>query len=119
LPGTMRDGHINAFARRDPKAARAVARRRTADHRRLFLRKLPTGAADELADVLISRHEKASTLITSNRGLDDWAKLLGDVVIVAPLIDRLMHHGHLLEFDGKRWHLKEAVARIAKASSDN
>jgi hypothetical protein len=42
-----------------------------------------------LADVLMSRHEKASTLITANRGLDDWPKLLGDVVIVAPLIDRL------------------------------
>ena len=76
-------------------------------------------AADELADVLMSRHEKASTLITSNRGLDDWAKLLGDVVIVAPLIDRLMHHGHLLKFDGKSWRLKEAAARIAKASSDH
>ena len=85
----------------------------------LFLRKLPAGAADELADVLMSRHEKASTLITSNRGLDDWAKLLGDVVIVAPLIDRLMHHGHLLKFDGKSWRLKEAAARIAKASSDH
>lgn len=85
----------------------------------LFLRKLPAGAADELADVLMSRHEKASTLITSNRGLDDWAKLLGDVVIVAPLIDRLMHHGHLLKFDGKSWRLKEAAARIAKASTDN
>ena len=76
-------------------------------------------AADELADVLMSRHEKASTLITSNRGLDDWAKLLGDVVIVAPLIDRLMHHGHLLKFDGKSWRLKEAAARIAKGSSDH
>ena len=82
----------------------------------LFLRKLPAGAADELADVLMSRHEKVSTLITSNRGLDDLAKLLGDMVIVAPLIDRLMHHGHLLKFDGKSWRLKEAAARIAKAS---
>jgi DNA replication protein DnaC len=72
-----------------------------------------------LADVLMSRHEKASTFITSNRGLDDWPKLLGDVVIVAPLIDRLMHHGHLLKFDGKSWRLKEATARVAKASSDN
>jgi DNA replication protein DnaC len=67
----------------------------------LFLRKVSPGAADELADVLMSRHEKASTLITSNRGLDDWATLLGDVVIVAPLIDRLMHHGHLLKFNRK------------------
>ena len=67
----------------------------------------------------MSRHEKASILITSNRRLDDWPKLLGDVVIVAPLIDRLMHHGHLLKFDGKSWRLKEAAARVAKASADN
>lgn len=80
----------------------------------LFLRRLPAGAGDEFADVLMSRYEKASTIITSNRGLDDWAKLLGDVVIVGPLIDRLMHHGHLLKFDGKSWRLKEAAARIAK-----
>ena len=83
----------------------------------LFLRRLPAGAGDEFADVLMSRYEKASTIITSNRGLDDWAKLLGDVVIVGPLIDRLMHHGHLLKFDGKSWRLKEAAVRIAKRGS--
>jgi DNA replication protein DnaC len=83
----------------------------------LFLRRLPPGAGDEFADVLMGRYEKASTIITSNRGLDDWAKLLGDVVIVGPLIDRLMHHGHLLKFDGKSWRLKEAAARIAKRGS--
>jgi DNA replication protein DnaC len=83
----------------------------------LFLRRLLAGAGDEFADVLMSRYEKASTIITSNRGLDDWAKLLGDVVIVGPLIDRLMHHGHLLKFDGKSWRLKEAAARIAKRGS--
>lgn len=83
----------------------------------LFLRKLPAGAGDEFADVLMSRYEKASTIITSNRGLDDWAKLLGDVVVAGPLIDRLMHHGHLLKFEGKSWRLKEAAARIAKRES--
>lgn len=83
----------------------------------LFLRRLPPNAGDELADVLMSRYEKASTIITSNRTLDDWAKLLGDVVVVAPLLDRLMHHGHLLKFEGKSWRLKEAAARIAKRAS--
>ena len=83
----------------------------------LFLRRLPAGAGDEFADVLMSRYEKASTIITSNHSLEDWAKLLGDVVVVAPLIDRLMHHGHLLKFDGKSWRLKEAAARIAKRGS--
>ena len=85
----------------------------------LFLRKLPASAGDELADVLMNRYEKASTIITSNRALDDWAKLLGDVVVVGPLLDRLMHHGHLLKFEGKSWRLKEAAARLAKQPSAN
>jgi DNA replication protein DnaC len=80
----------------------------------LFLRKLPPHAGDELADVIMSRYEKASTLITSNREIDDWAKLLGDAVIVTPLLDRLMHHGHLLKFVGKSWRLKESAERIAR-----
>ncbi len=80
----------------------------------LFLRKLPPHAGDELADVLLGRYERASTIITSNRPLDDWARLLGDVVVVTPLLDRLMHHGHLLKFEGKSWRLKEAAARAAK-----
>lgn len=85
----------------------------------LFLRKLPAQAGDELADVLMSRYEKAATIITSNRPLDDWPRLLGDAVVVTPLLDRLMHHGHLLKFEGKSWRLKEAANRVAThASSD-
>jgi DNA replication protein DnaC len=80
----------------------------------LFLRRLPAHAGDELADVLMARYEKASTIITSNRPLDDWTRLLGDVVVVTPLLDRLMHHGHLLKFEGKSWRLREAAARAAR-----
>lgn len=83
----------------------------------LFLRKLPAQAGEELADVLMSRYEKGTTMLTSNRPFEDWAKLLGDVVVVTPLLDRLMHHGHLLQFEGKSWRLKEAAARIAKRGS--
>lgn len=84
----------------------------------LFLRRLPAQAGDELADVLMSRYEKASTIITSNRTVDDWPKLLGDVVVIAPLLDRVMHHGHLLKFEGKSWRLKEAAGRLAKRNQD-
>ncbi len=84
----------------------------------LFLRRLPPNAADELADVLMSRYEKASVMITSNRPIEDWAKLLGDVVIVTPLLDRLMHRGRLLKFEGKSWRLKEAAERVAKRAAD-
>jgi DNA replication protein DnaC len=83
----------------------------------LFLRRLPAQAGDELADVIMARHENASTIITSNRPIEDWTRLLGDVVVVTPLLDRLLHHGHLLKFEGKSWRMKEAAARAAKRSS--
>jgi DNA replication protein DnaC len=83
----------------------------------LFLRKLPASAGEELADVVMNRYEKKSTMVTSNRPLEDWGKLLGDVVLVAPLLDRLMHHSHLLKFEGKSWRLKEAAARVARKTA--
>jgi len=45
----------------------------------LFLRKSLVGAGDELAEILMSRCEKLSTVITSNRPLKDWPKWLGEV----------------------------------------
>ena len=80
------------------------------------LRRLLQQWFDELPDVLMSRYEKQSTPITSNRSIEDWAKLLGDVVVVTPLLDRLMHHGHLLKLEGKSWRLKESAARLAKSA---
>ncbi len=65
----------------------------------LFLRKLPAQAGD--GDELMSRDEKASTLVTSNRPFEDWARLLGDTVVGTPLLDRLLHHEHLLKFGGQ------------------
>jgi DNA replication protein DnaC len=41
--------------------------------------------------------------------------VFGDAVIVTPLLDRLMHHGHLIKFVGKSWRLKEFAERLAKA----
>lgn len=67
----------------------------------------------------MSRFERGSAIITSNRVSEDWPKLLEDVVVVvvAPLLDRLMHGGYLLKFEGKRWRLKEAAVRVAKRAT--
>ncbi|MGE0550469.1 MAG: ATP-binding protein [Kofleriaceae bacterium] len=45
------------------------------------------------------RYERASTLLTSNRPVDDWGKLLGDAAAGSALIDRLLHHAHVLQCD--------------------
>ena len=43
-----------------------------------------------------ARHEKASTVLTSNKGFEDWGGVLGDEVMAAALIDRLVHHCHIV-----------------------
>jgi len=57
-------------------------------------------------------------MVTPNRPSEDWARILGDTVVVTPLLDRLMHHAHFLKFDGKSWRLREAAARVAKRTSN-
>ena len=63
----------------------------------LGMRKLPLTAAVELLEIIMRRYERASTLLTSNRPVDDWGKLLGDSAAVTAMLDRLLHHGHVLK----------------------
>lgn len=81
----------------------------------LFLRKIPSTAIEELQEVIFGRYrKKRSTLVTSNRVVDDWAKLLGDAAASSAILDRLMHHCYLLHFEGPSWRLKQSAERIAK-----
>jgi len=52
----------------------------------LGMRKLPHTAAEDLLEVIMRRYERASTLLTSNRPVDDWGKLLGDTAAVTALL---------------------------------
>jgi DNA replication protein DnaC len=51
------------------------------------MRKLPAAAADDLLEIVMRRYERASTIITSNRPLEDWPKLFGDTPAVAAFLD--------------------------------
>jgi DNA replication protein DnaC len=74
------------------------------------MRKLPHTAAEDLLEIVMRRYERASTLLTSNRPVDDWGKLLGDVAAVGAMLDRLLHHGHVLKCGPKSWRTKTAPA---------
>ena len=56
---------------------------------------------------------RRAIVITSNRMVRDWGKYLGDATMATTILDRLMHHYAMLEFEGKSYRLKEAAARIA------
>ena len=63
----------------------------------LGMRKLPLSAAEDLLEIVLRRYRRASTLVTSNRPVEDWGKLLGDTAAVSAVLDRLLHHGHVLK----------------------
>jgi DNA replication protein DnaC len=85
----------------------------------LGMRKLPASAAEDLLEIVMRRYERTSTILTSNRPLDDWPKLFGDAPAVAAFLDRLMHHSHLIEIRGKSYRLHEhsLTARSRKATA--
>lgn len=74
------------------------------------MRKLPLTAAEDLLEIIMRRYERASTLLTSNRPVEDWGKLLGDVAAVSSMLDRILHHGHVLKCGPRSWRTKGAVA---------
>lgn len=74
----------------------------------LGMRKLPATAAEDLLEIVMRRYERASTVITSNRPVEDWGKLLGDTAAVAAMLDRLLHHAHVLKFGPRSWRTKTA-----------
>jgi DNA replication protein DnaC len=75
------------------------------------MRKLPHTAAEDLLEIVMRRYERFSTLLTSNRPVEDWGKLLGDVAAVSAILDRLLHHGHVLKCGPRSWRTKTPAAQ--------
>jgi DNA replication protein DnaC len=75
----------------------------------LGMRNLPHTAAEDLLELIMRRYERASTILTSNRPVDDWGKLLGDTAAVTALLDRLLHHAHVLKCGPRSWRTKVAT----------
>jgi DNA replication protein DnaC len=73
----------------------------------LGMRKLPITAAEDLLELIMRRHQRASTIMTSNRPVDDWGKLLGDSLAVTPMLDRLLEHGHVLKCGPRSWRTRK------------
>lgn len=71
-------------------------------------------SAELLQAIVHQRYKlRRAIVITSNRVVQDWGKYLGDATMATTILDRLMHHCAMLEFEGKSYRLKEAAARIA------
>ena len=66
----------------------------------------PTGAM-LFFQLINRRYERASTVFTSNKGFEDWGGVLGDEVMAAALIDRLLHHCHIVNIRGNSYRMRK------------
>jgi DNA replication protein DnaC len=60
--------------------------------------RLPLAAAEGLLGLIMRHYERVSTLVTSNRLVEEWGKLLRDAAAVSAILDHLLRHGHLLKY---------------------
>lgn len=69
------------------------------------LKQLPNKAGEYLFEVIMRRYEVRSTMMTSNRPIEDWGKLIGDVPTAGAILDRLLQHAEIIPFKGKSYRL--------------
>ena len=84
----------------------------------LGMRKLPATAAEDLLELIMRRYERRSTMISSNRPVDDWGKQLGDTAAVSALLDRTLHHAHVLKCGPRSWRMKEHLTLRSREAAE-
>ena len=65
------------------------------------------GGADLLFQLVGTRYEQRSTIITANVGIGGWAKVFGDEVAASAIADRICHHCHIVRITGRSYRLKD------------
>jgi len=73
------------------------------------LKALPANSGEYLLEVIMRRYENRSTIMTSNRPLEDWGKLLSDVPTAGAILDRFLHHATLIAINGRSYRVKDAA----------
>jgi DNA replication protein DnaC len=70
------------------------------------MKSLPKRSGEYLFEVIMRRHELKSTMMTSNRPLEDWGKLIGDVPAATAILDRFLQAAELIEITGRSYRLR-------------
>ena len=76
------------------------------------MKQLPKRSGEYLFEIIMRRYETKSTMMTSNRPLEDWGKLIGDVPSATAILDRLLHHAEIITITGKSYRLKDRASQI-------
>jgi DNA replication protein DnaC len=71
------------------------------------MKQLPAKSGEFLFEIIMRRYELKSTMMTSNRPLEDWGKLIGDVPAASAILDRFLHRSELIHITGKSYRLRD------------
>ena len=80
------------------------------------VKQLPPKSGEYLFEIIMRRYELRSTLMTSNRPLEEWGKLIGDVPAATAILDRFLHHAQLIKITGKSHRMKDAALNLRDSS---
>ncbi len=76
------------------------------------IKQLPRRSGEYFFEVVMRRYETRSTIMTSNRPLEDWGKLIGDVPSATAILDRFLHHAEVITITGRSYRLKDQAKNV-------
>jgi len=82
------------------------------------IKQLPRHSGECLFEIIMRRYETKSTMMTSNRPLEDWGKLLGDVPAATAILDRFLHHAEIITITGRSYRLKDKATKDTDKSKE-
>jgi DNA replication protein DnaC len=75
------------------------------------MKQLPKRSGEYLFEIIMRRYQVRSTIMTSNRPLEDWGKLIGDVPAATAILDRFLHNADVISITGKSYRMKDRAAK--------
>jgi DNA replication protein DnaC len=76
------------------------------------LKILPSKSGEILLEIIMRRYENRSTMMTSNRPIEEWGKLLSDVPAAGAILDRLLHHAEIIPITGRSYRLQPNAKQL-------
>jgi len=80
-------------------------------------KRFPQNGSDDFFEVIRSRYETGSLIVTTNRNFEDWGKLFGDNVMASAIIDRIIHHAVLIKLIGDSYRVRNAQINLDNMKS--
>jgi DNA replication protein DnaC len=82
------------------------------------MKQLPKRSGEYLFEIIMRRYQLRSTIMTSNRPLEDWGKLIGDVPAATAILDRFLHNADVISITGKSYRMKDRAAKNSETPSN-